>query len=94
MFGIAVVPSILLALGMTICPESPRWLYQVVLQHYDVICYGYNTFTYHLSSKPTVLLCLQSSAKLTNSSLLFLYKIVLLEYSYDKPMVTIFHINY
>lgn len=47
MFGIAVVPSILLALGMTICPESPRWLYQVVLQHYDVICYGYNTFTYH-----------------------------------------------
>ncbi|XP_004492955.1 plastidic glucose transporter 4-like [Cicer arietinum] len=28
MFGIAVVPSILLALGMAICPESPRWLYQ------------------------------------------------------------------
>ncbi|KAJ1391442.1 Sugar/inositol transporter [Sesbania bispinosa] len=28
MFGITVVPSFLLALGMTICPESPRWLYQ------------------------------------------------------------------
>ncbi|KAK7295777.1 hypothetical protein RJT34_18689 [Clitoria ternatea] len=28
MFGIAVVPSILLALGMTISPESPRWLFQ------------------------------------------------------------------
>ncbi|PNX95953.1 plastidic glucose transporter 4-like protein [Trifolium pratense] len=28
MFGIAVIPSILLALGMSICPESPRWLYQ------------------------------------------------------------------
>jgi hypothetical protein len=31
MFGISVVPSILLALGMAICPESPRWLYQVVI---------------------------------------------------------------
>jgi hypothetical protein len=30
MFGISVVPSILLVLGMAICPESPRWLYQVV----------------------------------------------------------------
>lgn len=28
MFGIAIVPSILLVLGMAICPESPRWLYQ------------------------------------------------------------------
>lgn len=28
MFGIAVVPSILMALGMTISPESPRWLFQ------------------------------------------------------------------
>ncbi|RDY08092.1 Plastidic glucose transporter 4, partial [Mucuna pruriens] len=28
MFGITVVPSILLALGMTISPESPRWLFQ------------------------------------------------------------------
>jgi len=40
MFGIAIVPSILLALGMAICPESPRWLYQVVLQPYSVICQG------------------------------------------------------
>ncbi|ESW23608.1 hypothetical protein PHAVU_004G061900 [Phaseolus vulgaris] len=28
MFGIAVVPSVLLALGMAISPESPRWLFQ------------------------------------------------------------------
>lgn len=28
MFGVAVVPSILLALGMAMCPESPRWLFQ------------------------------------------------------------------
>ncbi|GAU36552.1 hypothetical protein TSUD_277580 [Trifolium subterraneum] len=28
MFGISVVPSILLALGMGISPESPRWLFQ------------------------------------------------------------------
>lgn len=28
MFGIAVIPSILLALGMAISPESPRWLFQ------------------------------------------------------------------
>lgn len=29
MFGVAVVPSILLALGMAFSPESPRWLFQV-----------------------------------------------------------------
>ncbi|KAL8171532.1 LOW QUALITY PROTEIN: hypothetical protein V2J09_023336 [Rumex salicifolius] len=28
MFGVAVVPSVLLALGMSFCPESPRWLFQ------------------------------------------------------------------
>ncbi|XP_039125577.1 plastidic glucose transporter 4 [Dioscorea cayenensis subsp. rotundata] len=28
MFGIAVIPSVLLALGMAISPESPRWLFQ------------------------------------------------------------------
>ncbi|KAL2241399.1 plastidic glucose transporter 4 isoform X2 [Sesamum indicum] len=28
MFGIAVIPSVLLALGMAFSPESPRWLYQ------------------------------------------------------------------
>ncbi|XVE78685.1 hypothetical protein DITRI_Ditri13aG0167000 [Diplodiscus trichospermus] len=28
MFGIAAVPSILLALGMAFSPESPRWLFQ------------------------------------------------------------------
>ncbi|KAG8373742.1 hypothetical protein BUALT_Bualt11G0056600 [Buddleja alternifolia] len=28
MFGVAVVPSVLLALGMAFSPESPRWLYQ------------------------------------------------------------------
>jgi len=31
MFGIAVVPSVLLALGMAISPESPRWLFQVFM---------------------------------------------------------------
>ncbi|XP_010264551.1 PREDICTED: plastidic glucose transporter 4-like isoform X2 [Nelumbo nucifera] len=28
MFGIAVVPSVLMALGMSFSPESPRWLFQ------------------------------------------------------------------
>ncbi|KAK6150992.1 hypothetical protein DH2020_015924 [Rehmannia glutinosa] len=28
MFGFAVIPSVLLALGMAFSPESPRWLYQ------------------------------------------------------------------
>ncbi|GER35575.1 major facilitator superfamily protein [Striga asiatica] len=28
MFGVAVIPSVLLALGMAFSPESPRWLYQ------------------------------------------------------------------
>uniref|UniRef100_A0A5B7CCR4 Putative hexose transporter n=1 Tax=Davidia involucrata TaxID=16924 RepID=A0A5B7CCR4_DAVIN len=28
MFGIAVIPSVLLALGMAFSPESPRWLFQ------------------------------------------------------------------
>ncbi|XP_030952608.1 plastidic glucose transporter 4-like [Quercus lobata] len=28
MFGIAILPSILLALGMAVSPESPRWLFQ------------------------------------------------------------------
>lgn len=32
MFGIAVIPSVLLALGMAISPESPRWLFQVNVQ--------------------------------------------------------------
>lgn len=38
MFGIAAVPSILMGLGMTISPESPRWLFQVLLD------YGYMSF--------------------------------------------------
>lgn len=28
MFGLAMIPSVLLALGMAFSPESPRWLYQ------------------------------------------------------------------
>ncbi|KAL2896345.1 Plastidic glucose transporter 4 [Bienertia sinuspersici] len=28
MFGIATIPSVLLAIGMGFCPESPRWLFQ------------------------------------------------------------------
>lgn len=30
MFGIAGIPSVLLAVGMAVSPESPRWLYQVL----------------------------------------------------------------
>lgn len=33
MFGISVVPAILLAVGMAMSPESPRWLYQVSINH-------------------------------------------------------------
>lgn len=33
MFGISVVPAILLAVGMAMSPESPRWLYQVNINH-------------------------------------------------------------
>ncbi|KAL8117980.1 hypothetical protein AgCh_015757 [Apium graveolens] len=29
MFGIAAIPSVLLAVGMAVSPESPRWLYQM-----------------------------------------------------------------
>lgn len=31
MFGIAVVPTFLLDVGMITSPESPRWLFQVFL---------------------------------------------------------------
>jgi hypothetical protein len=38
MFGIAVIPSILLAIGMAFSPESPRWLFQVsVSKHFFTI---------------------------------------------------------
>lgn len=46
MFGLAVIPSVLLALGMAFSPESPRWLYQVPfskLEHmpmFDVIVWS------------------------------------------------------
>jgi len=36
MFGITVVPSVLLALGMAISPESPRWLFQVIWEYYTL----------------------------------------------------------
>lgn len=32
MFGVAIVPSILFAIGMGFSPESPRWLFQVFPQ--------------------------------------------------------------
>lgn len=32
MFAVALVPSVLLAIGMAFSPESPRWLYQVSWQ--------------------------------------------------------------
>ncbi|KAL9264927.1 Plastidic glucose transporter 4-like protein [Drosera capensis] len=28
MFAVAIIPSVLLVLGMSFCPESPRWLFQ------------------------------------------------------------------
>jgi hypothetical protein len=41
MFGIAVVPSILLAIGMAFSPESPRWLFQVsVCKFFDHSIYS------------------------------------------------------
>lgn len=49
MFGIAVIPSILLALGMAISPESPRWLYQVFLQLRLIICCRSIKFTCQLN---------------------------------------------
>ena len=52
MFGITVVPSFLLALGMAISPESPRWLFQVVGQYYTV---SYHR-TIHLQDKQFELL--------------------------------------
>lgn len=45
MFGIAVVPSVLLVLGMAIAPESPRWLFQVFLQLSGIFFRRRNKFT-------------------------------------------------
>lgn len=39
MFGIAILPCILLALGMAVSPESPRWLFQVFLHDCGDTCY-------------------------------------------------------
>lgn len=36
MFGIAVIPAALLAIGMAYCPESPRWLYKVCSSPADI----------------------------------------------------------
>lgn len=30
MFTVAIFPAVLMALGMAVCPESPRWLFQVL----------------------------------------------------------------
>lgn len=49
MFGISVVPSVLLALGMAISPESPRWLFQVFLQLSGIFCCGSIKFTWQLN---------------------------------------------
>ena len=41
MFGVAVVPSILLAVGMAFSPESPRWLFQVsICKFFDHTIYS------------------------------------------------------
>jgi hypothetical protein len=39
MFGISIVPSILLALGMAVSPESPRWLFQVCTWQIPYLCF-------------------------------------------------------
>lgn len=44
MFGISMVPAILLAVGMAISPESPRWLYQVTINH-KLLCLHYTLFS-------------------------------------------------
>ena len=42
MFTIALVPSVLLAVGMAFSPESPRWLYQVTneLHNDELLTFG------------------------------------------------------
>lgn len=41
MFGVALIPSVLLALGMAFSPESPRWLFQVFSAIFSVFILGY-----------------------------------------------------
>ncbi|KAH8483346.1 hypothetical protein H0E87_027943 [Populus deltoides] len=40
MFGISVVPAVLLALGMAFSPESPRWLFQRSLTNFFILKQG------------------------------------------------------
>ena len=40
MFGIAAIPSVLLGLGMAMCPESPRWLFQVFAWLHSVLLHN------------------------------------------------------
>ena len=53
MFGVAVAPSILLALGMVFSPESPRWLFQVffarLCSHIWLECF-YMGFSFFISA--------------------------------------------
>lgn len=53
MFGVAIVPSILLALGMAFSPESPRWLFQVFFarlkKSHELECF-YGVFNFHFCS--------------------------------------------
>lgn len=47
MFGIAAIPSILLALGMAFSPESPRWLFQVsceIIHWHLIVIFIYYTY--------------------------------------------------
>lgn len=52
MFGIAGIPFVPMALGMGFCPESSRWLFQVLLmeatQSQLSYCYTFLTACYVL----------------------------------------------
>lgn len=75
MFGIAVVPSVLLALGMAISPESPRWLFQVFLQFCTI--FGLGRFKFMtvklqiLIRKPSICIQEVSSKKMLKKYIYF-----------------------
>lgn len=46
MFAIAIIPSVLLALGMTVSPESPRWLVQVLFLMKNLLVFFFFKIVY------------------------------------------------